>query len=398
MPAKIELAGMRFNRLSVTGQNEIRKQRRYWLCVCDCGNEKWASSKLLRNGECGSCGCLRNKGTKDLSGKKFGRLLVTSNYKRKETPSNDKNKRYRFFWLCRCDCGNDTWVVASALKTQISCGCFRLQKVRLPKGQAAKNRVIRKYKWSAEQRSLTYKLTDEELMEIISKDCHYCGKKPTFNQLKGDNGGFHKNGVDRVDNKEGYELDNCVTCCTTCNKMKRVLGEKEFLQKIEQIYTHQITQDTDRRSIFLGRWQPFHTSHEALIRTRLDEGHPCLVLVRATPLDENNPYTLHETLQMIRAAFVGENVKVLPISDVSGIYYGRKVGYLVEEIDMPDSVKRISATKIRECLNNDDDTWRDFVNPKVAKVLEGVHAKDQAKSSCKGDGSCKKSEAPEKKI
>ena len=165
-------------------------------------------------------------------------------------------------------------------------------------------------------------------MEI--SNCHYCGGKPTLPQ------------------QSLVVARSIGWFCSTCNKMKLALGKEEFLTKIEQIYTHQITQDEDKRSVFVGRFQPFHISHEALIRTRLDEGHPCLVLVRATHIDDGNPYTLHETLQMIRAAFIGENVKVLPISNISGIYYGRKVGYLVEEIDMPDSVKRISATKIRE--------------------------------------------------
>jgi nicotinamide mononucleotide adenylyltransferase len=241
-------------------------------------------------------------------------------------------------------------------------------------------------------------------MSITSKNCYYCGAAPT--RVVGEkqfNGGYTCNGADRINNDVGYELDNCVPCCPDCNKLKHTRTEEELLNQIEKIYTNFITKDIERRSVFLGRWQPFHISHEALIRTKLDKGNPCLVLVRATPIDENNPYTLYETLKMIRAAFIGEDVKVLPISDVSGIFYGRKVGYVVEEIDMPDSVKRISATKIRECLNNNDDAWRDFVNPNVAKVLEEIHSSgkktDEPKESedCKGDGSCKKSEASEKK-
>jgi hypothetical protein len=33
----------------------------YWLCKCDCGNEKIVSRHLLRSGDIQSCGCLRKE-------------------------------------------------------------------------------------------------------------------------------------------------------------------------------------------------------------------------------------------------------------------------------------------------------------------------------------------------
>lgn len=53
----------------------------------------------------------------DLSGQKFGRLLVVSFSGRRERCT---------LWLCKCDCGNTTIVSTSALKSgnTKSCGCL----------------------------------------------------------------------------------------------------------------------------------------------------------------------------------------------------------------------------------------------------------------------------------
>ena len=59
----------------------------------------------------------------------------------------------------------------------------------------------------------------------------YCGSEPSYkiNTNTTDNhGDYMYNGIDRVDNIKGYDLDNCVTCCSLCNWMKRDLTIKEF--------------------------------------------------------------------------------------------------------------------------------------------------------------------------
>jgi hypothetical protein len=56
---------------------------------------------------------------KDLTGQKFGRLVVLR--------VTDKRKNGRIVWKCRCNCGNETEVVSSYLihgETK-SCGCYQ---------------------------------------------------------------------------------------------------------------------------------------------------------------------------------------------------------------------------------------------------------------------------------
>lgn len=62
--AKRDIAGQKFNRLSVLSEAGRSKDRKVlWLCRCDCGTELIVSGKRLRNGESKSCGCLKSEMT-----------------------------------------------------------------------------------------------------------------------------------------------------------------------------------------------------------------------------------------------------------------------------------------------------------------------------------------------
>lgn len=65
----------------------------------------------------------------DLTGKRFGRLVVIRRDKDHYQPSG----HHRPMWLCRCDCGNEKIILQTNLKrrTTRSCGC--LQKEELSK-------------------------------------------------------------------------------------------------------------------------------------------------------------------------------------------------------------------------------------------------------------------------
>ena len=60
MPARIDLVGMTFERLTVTAYiGRIGESpRQFWLCRCSCGNELRVQSGNLKNGHTRSCGCL----------------------------------------------------------------------------------------------------------------------------------------------------------------------------------------------------------------------------------------------------------------------------------------------------------------------------------------------------
>jgi len=104
-------------------------------------------------------------------------------------------------------------------------------------------------------------------------------------------------------------------------------------------------------NLMIGRYQPFHAGHRALVDTLLSEGKNVLIAVRDTGIDDSNPFPLDERIANIANLFAGEErVRVIGIPDIEAVVYGRGVGYEIRELRMPDEIESISATKIREAM------------------------------------------------
>lgn len=95
-----------------------------------------------------------------------------------------------------------------------------------------------------------------------------------------------------------------------------------------------------------GRWQPLHEGHVALIESLLAQGHEVVVGIRDTRFGLDNPYSPWERREMFYSVF-GERVRAVVIPDFDVIGYGRKVGWVTEELSLPESVQRVSATEKR---------------------------------------------------
>lgn len=119
MAKAVDLTGKRYGRLLVLkreGTGTGKSKYATWLCKCDCGNLAVRTSKNLQIGYNSGCDkCRRTK--EDLSGKRFGKLMVVS---------KSGNKNRNVYWKCLCDCGNEIEVKTAELNraTTISCGCY----------------------------------------------------------------------------------------------------------------------------------------------------------------------------------------------------------------------------------------------------------------------------------
>lgn len=51
------LAGMKFNRLTIKERDKERKKRPYWICECECGIIKSVAACDIKSGKTKSCGC-----------------------------------------------------------------------------------------------------------------------------------------------------------------------------------------------------------------------------------------------------------------------------------------------------------------------------------------------------
>ncbi|HBL84449.1 MAG: hypothetical protein A2Y17_10000 [Clostridiales bacterium GWF2_38_85] len=117
----LNLTNKRFGKLVVTRKTNERKFGRImWLCSCDCGNEISAThDEIIRKQSCG-CNDYIKTAENNIAGKRFGSLVAVYPEKTcgKET-----------LWMCRCDCGKQTYKPYSSLlngKYQ-SCGCTTLK-------------------------------------------------------------------------------------------------------------------------------------------------------------------------------------------------------------------------------------------------------------------------------
>jgi adenylylsulfate kinase len=103
-------------------------------------------------------------------------------------------------------------------------------------------------------------------------------------------------------------------------------------------------------TLFIGRWSPFHCGHKYIIDTYVKNNKAVCIAVR----DSDEKYSLNLRKKMIRSCYKEEikegMVKVITIPDIETVAVGRDVGYSI--IEVPDSIRLISGTKIRQNLCN----------------------------------------------
>lgn len=203
-----DLTGKKFNKLTVVSraENDIKNKNR-WNCICECGAEKVVSGYSLTSGKTKSCGCQRrisasNNCLEDLTGKRFGKLLVLQ---------RAENRGKHTMWKCKCDCGKSTITGASELKrgTTKSCGCLKfesrnsthgLTKTRLYRiWSKMKDRCLNKnnpaYKWYGERGIC---ICQEWLDDFVN-----------FYNWSMSNGYKEGLSIDRIDVNGNYEPSNC---------------------------------------------------------------------------------------------------------------------------------------------------------------------------------------------
>lgn len=72
-----DLIGQKFGRLTIKEYHHRDKNRhKFYLCVCGCGNESIVDVAKLKSGHTQSCGCIRKEQVEDLVGQEFGLLTV----------------------------------------------------------------------------------------------------------------------------------------------------------------------------------------------------------------------------------------------------------------------------------------------------------------------------------
>lgn len=191
----------------------------------------------------------------NLIGKRFGKLTVIGEYEPGRKAINETNRfsaRVYPSVLCECDCGRTKRFTVNNLKkgSTKSCGCFRLQTSSQNGKKSGRMNGLKQRKYSTKEssaRDLFQKymkrnpgnLDFESFFKLTQLSCYYCGTLPNQKYLVEnvtDNlGTYIYNGLDRIDNLKGYDLENVITCCGTCNFMRNKLTMEDFFTHVAKI-------------------------------------------------------------------------------------------------------------------------------------------------------------------
>jgi adenylylsulfate kinase len=103
-------------------------------------------------------------------------------------------------------------------------------------------------------------------------------------------------------------------------------------------------------ALFVGRYQPFHDGHKALIEEGMRRvGQACIAVRDTHGLGDKDPYRFEQVKERIEAALyahAGQFV-VVQLPNITNIFYGREVGYEIQRLVLPDTIENISATDQR---------------------------------------------------
>jgi nicotinamide-nucleotide adenylyltransferase len=153
------------------------------------------------------------------------------------------------------------------------------------------------------------------------------------------------------------------------------------------------------RALVLGRFQPLHTGHKALIQEALGRGATVVVAIGSSTAKAGlrNPFTTLERRQMVEAAFPAEvrsgTIVLVEVPDLNDplryvthtlaitgpidVVYGNddqtlalfeRAGLRTESPGLIDR-QRYEARTIRAQMAADDLSWRKAVPPAVADLL-----------------------------
>ena len=221
----------------IIGKSGKKEYRYYCILKCKtCGFEKesHATERAKTQRKCISCEMKKNRESFNSYENHVYKVLDYSH------SSEDKR---RMFYKVKCKlCGHEHICRKDQILNVKSFCAYCRTNTKIPTIKAPINVYYCQYENGARSRGLNFEITKNDFENIVSKNCYFCNEEPkpiqslkTYTRCKED---LHVNGIDRLDSNRGYELDNLVPCCQTCNRMKMSMSKDNFLNKINQIYNN----------------------------------------------------------------------------------------------------------------------------------------------------------------
>lgn len=177
--------------------------------------------------------------------------------------------------------------------------------------------------------------------------------------------------VDRTDSSEFADTDAMFTAPESCDV--HITSDKTPEYWAERV-CNTVRPHFDPKAptaMFVGRYQPFHDGHKTLILEGLRRvGQVCIAVRDTQGTDAKNPFDFEYVKSRIESGLTGYEGKfmIVPIPNITNIFYGRDVGYTVERIHLDETIEDISATKNRKAIfgGEQDEYNVDDLRKKVA--------------------------------
>jgi len=101
-------------------------------------------------------------------------------------------------------------------------------------------------------------------------------------------------------------------------------------------------------TLMLGRYQPWHEGHHALLEKAHERTEQVLIAVRDTQgTSEKDPLSYQQVAGHIVSSYANAPF-VMKVPNITNIVYGRDVGYKIEQVDLGAEIHSISATQKRK--------------------------------------------------
>jgi adenylylsulfate kinase len=160
--------------------------------------------------------------------------------------------------------------------------------------------------------------------------------------------------IDRIQSGRFEDTNRMFVAPEQCHLRVLAHGAPEFWAEQAMKLVRPVFDPLKPTALFVGRYQPFHDGHRALVVEGLKRvGQVCIAVRNTQGIDEKNPFNYEYVRSRIEHAlreYEGQFI-VVPVPNITAVYYGRDVGYVVERIELDPAIEATSATDMRKRMS-----------------------------------------------